>query len=92
MMANELVFPKVSPIHGLGLFVNCDVAAFVQVTKVSKQQIKTEYNVHRYVNHSVTPNCKLSLNQYHLSLETLRKIQTGEELLVDYGNLQQRPR
>jgi len=75
---------KISPseIHGLGLFAIEDIEDNEILGPSYIDYFRTPFD--RFVNHSKTPNCKITRignNRYILSL---RKIQNGEEITVDY--------
>ena len=85
-----------SNIEGLGLFTNKDIANGIElgITHVYRWKIYNNEDIHElvrtplggFINHSETPNCRLidcaELGQKQL--ETIRDIQSGEELTVKY--------
>jgi hypothetical protein len=75
---------KISPseIQGLGLFAVEDIEESEILGPSYIGYFRTPFD--RFVNHSKTPNCKITRignNRYILSL---RKIRNGEEITVDY--------
>jgi len=75
---------KISPseIHGLGLIATEDIGENEILGPSYISSFRTPFD--RFVNHSKTPNCKITRigdNRYILSI---LKIRNGEEITVDY--------
>ena len=87
-LASSLTIKK-SPIHGLGLFA---------ITKISSQtelgisHVKDGRFSHGYIrtplggffNHSKKPNCEAIYDGDFIIIKTLRNINLGDEITVDY--------
>ncbi len=43
-------------------------------------------NIARYINHSCAPNCEAQLVDEHVLIYATRKVESGEELTMDYGD------
>jgi len=43
-------------------------------------------NTARYINHSCDPNCDADVYDGHILIHAMRDIESGEELLYDYGD------
>ena len=80
---------KNSPIEGLGLFTNVDIKknTFIGVTHIRDEQFENKYirtPLGGFINHSETPNCKLSKDGRFSYLYTIKDIKGMEELTVKY--------
>jgi uncharacterized protein len=42
-------------------------------------------NIARYINHSCEPNCEADIKDGRIMINTIRDIEAGEEILIDYG-------
>jgi SET domain-containing protein len=78
----EYVYLNVSPIHGHGLFAK---------QKIIKNTIINNIVIQRGIwNHSTKPNCVVVGDESNFrlfDLKTIKDIEKGEEILVDYRNL-----
>jgi hypothetical protein len=85
----DMIEVKPSEIHGEGLFARYDI-----LEDVDLQQTHCLHPEHGWVNikpnhlfnHSETPNCKLVRRDSFYHLYSVRPIECGEELTVDYRN------
>jgi len=77
---------KRSEIHGHGLFTNSEFEADITLgtshIEVDNELIRTPLG--GFYNHSETPNCIKVKNGKTWRLNTLRKINAGEEITVKY--------
>ena len=90
----ESVAVRVSPIHGYGLFAIADIPtrANLGISLVFAVGFKDNYirtPLGGFINHSDTPNChKVQSHEdsalTYYNLQTIRKIENGEELTVAY--------
>jgi hypothetical protein len=79
-----------SNIEGQGLFSSISIPLNINLgithTKAYDELIRR--GLGSFINHSITPNCKITdmgtLDKPHYYLITIRDIQAGEELTVDY--------
>jgi hypothetical protein len=80
---------KPSTIEGLGLFTleNIDNNFRIGITHVMDTRFQDGYirtPLGGFFNHSEEPNCKVVYEGDFIFLETIRKIQSGEELTARY--------
>ena len=78
-----------SPIHGVGVFANKPIPANHDfgITHVADDRFPNGYvrtPLGGLTNHSFTPNCKVLEDGDTFHFATIRDIQRGEELTVDY--------
>lgn len=93
-----LITIKASPIHGLGLFATQPIPRGMVLASITSPHLEhTDLWYHltpigRKLNHSYNPNATITKTnqggymQHHMT--TLREVEEGEELTVDYGTLQ----
>ena len=80
---------KNSPIHGLGLFAIKDISSR---TELGISHIKDDRFSHGYIrtplggffNHSKNPNCEAVYDGDFIKIITLKNINLGDEITVDY--------
>ena len=80
---------KNSPIHGLGLFA---IAEITSETELGISHVKDNRFSHGYIrtplggffNHSKKPNCKAVYDGDFIKIFTLKNINCGDEITVDY--------
>lgn len=46
---------------------------------------KPRMNIAGYINHSCRPNCEPEIERGHVYIDTIKKIQPGDEFTYDYG-------
>ena len=80
---------KESPIHGLGLFASKKI---ISKKELGITHVKDKRFSHGYIrtplggffNHSVTPNCEAVYGGDFIKLSTIKNINLGDEITVDY--------
>ena len=78
-----------SSIHGLGLFACTKITS---KTELGITHVKDKRFSHGYIrtplggffNHSVTPNCEAVYDGHFIKLLTIKNINLGDEITVDY--------
>ena len=80
---------KKSPIHGLGLFARCEIPKH---SDLGISHVKDDRFSHGYIrtplggffNHSHEPNCEAIYDGDLIKIKTLKNINLGDEITVDY--------
>ena len=80
---------RTSSIHGLGLFASTKIdsktelgVTHVRDKRFSHGYIRTPLGV--FFNHSITPNCEAVYDGDFIKLSTIKSINLGDEITVDY--------
>ncbi|MBI3494621.1 SET domain-containing protein-lysine N-methyltransferase [Candidatus Saccharibacteria bacterium] len=85
----EEVYIEKSPLHGMGIFAKVDIPKEHDfgITHIADERFNNGYirtSIGGFVNHSTNPNIELREQDDTLHLWTIKPVEKGEELTVDY--------
>ena len=80
---------RTSSIHGLGLFASTKIDSKTElgITHVKDKRFSHGYirtPVGGFLDHPITPNCKAVYDVDFIKLSTIKNINLGDEITVDY--------